>query len=387
MSKQSHIEQLIQKMCPEGIEYKMLAELCDDGTITLGRGNVISKTAIAATPGDYPVYSSSGQGNGEMGRYGLYMFTDKRITWSIDGGGRFFFRDDPYYSVTNVCGWLKVNREDILNVKFVYYILYEQWTHLLFDYTIKAHPSVIRDIYEIPLPPIAIQEELVNIFDAFANLECNINQEIEEREQELELCRRHLLHNLDCETKPLSSLFDLRGGYTPSTKNPEFWAEEGGYPWYTMDDIRQNGRKLDESIRHITKKAIKGKGLFPAGTIVFATSATIGEHAILTRPALTNQRFTALIPKSDKVYMPFYYHYGFIIDEWCLGHVKRGSFSSVDMFGFANLPIPLPSLKEQQAIAAKLDTIEAFIANLNEERTLRQQQYEYYRAKLISLLK
>ena len=50
-------------------------------------------------------------------------------------------------------------------------------------------------------------------------------------------------------------------------------------------------------------------------------------------------------------------------------------------------PIPLPSLKEQQAIAAKLDTIEAFIANLNEERTLRQQQYEYYRAKLISLLK
>ena len=46
-----------------------------------------------------------------------------------------------------------------------------------------------------------------------------------------------------------------------------------------------------------------------------------------------------------------------------------------------------PPIKDQQAIAAKLDTIEAFIANLQEERALRQQQYEYYRAKLISLLK
>ena len=53
----------------------------------------------------------------------------------------------------------------------------------------------------------------------------------------------------------------------------------------------------------------------------------------------------------------------------------------------AKIQIHLPSLKDQQAIAAKLDTIEAFIANLQEERALRQQQYEYYRAKLISLLK
>jgi type I restriction enzyme S subunit len=179
----------------------------------------------------------------------------------------------------------------------------------------------------------------------------------------------------------------MRGGYTPSTKNPEFWTKEGGFQWYTMDDIRKNGRKLTKSIRQITAEAIKSKGLFPAGTIVFATSATIGEHAMLMCPALTNQRFTALIPKLDNVFMPFYYHYGFIIDEWCLQHIKRGGFCSVDMEGFAKLSIPLPPLAEQRAIAEKLDTIDAFIANLKEERALRQQQYEYYRKYLINLLK
>ena len=66
---------------------------------------------------------------------------------------------------------------------------------------------------------------------------------------------------------------------------------------------------------------------------------------------------------------------------------KGGGVPAISKKQVEEIQIPLPSLKEQQAIAAKLDTIEAFIANLNEERTLRQQQYEYYRAKLISLLK
>ena len=67
-----------------------LSELESQGIISLGRGKVISKKTIAALPGDYPVYSSSGAGSGEFGRYGDYLFSDERITWSIDGGGRFF---------------------------------------------------------------------------------------------------------------------------------------------------------------------------------------------------------------------------------------------------------------------------------------------------------
>ena len=387
MNPNNHIEQLIHDLCPSGVPHKTLGEIEDIGIVTLGRGNIISKETIIAHPGDYPVYSSSSQGNGEMGCYGKYMFTDQRISWSIDGGGKFFFRDDTYYSVTNVCGWLKVNNKKILDIKYLYYILYEQWGHKRFDYTLKAHPSVIRDLYLIPLPPLPIQEEIVRILDTFTELITNIDTEIQKQQCELDLCRKQIFHQLNCKYEQLSSIFDMRGGYTPSTKNPEYWTDNTGYSWYTMDDIRKNGRKLGNSIRHITEKAVKGKGLFPKGTIVFATSATIGEHAILMKPALTNQRFTAIIPKKDDVYMMFYYHYAFIIDEWCLQHIKRGGFNSVDMDGFAKLPIPLPPLSEQRAIAEKLDTFEKLITNLKAERDLRQQQYEYYREKLINLLK
>lgn len=67
----------------------------------------------------------------------------------------------------------------------------------------------------------------------------------------------------------------------------------------------------------------------------------------------------------------------------------------VEGTGRRNLPfeaiqeidIPLPSIEEQKTITAKLETIEALIANLKEERDLRQKQFEHYREQLISLLK
>ena len=74
------------------IETLSLDELIKDKKITLGRGNIISKIDIRNNPGKYPIYSSSSQNNGEMGKYGKYMFDEEMITWSVDGGGNFFYR-------------------------------------------------------------------------------------------------------------------------------------------------------------------------------------------------------------------------------------------------------------------------------------------------------
>ena len=92
------------------------------GNIQLGRGNIISSEEIAKYPGDYPIYSSSAKGSGEFGRYGHYMFDEELITWSVDGGGRFFFRPKHKFSVTNVCGYMHVDGEK-WNRQFVYYAL------------------------------------------------------------------------------------------------------------------------------------------------------------------------------------------------------------------------------------------------------------------------
>lgn len=138
----SGLSMLINNTCPTGIECYSLGEIENMGLISLGRGNVISKKEMQENPGNYPVYSSSATGDGEIGRYGKYMFDDERITWSIDGGGKLFYRNGLKYSVTNVGGWIKV-LDRKLSTKFLYYVLIDQWTQKSFDYTKKAHPSII----------------------------------------------------------------------------------------------------------------------------------------------------------------------------------------------------------------------------------------------------
>ena len=140
------------------------------GLVTLGRGKVISKIDLANTPGNNPVYSSSAMGNGEIGRYGKYMFEDERITWSVDGGGRLFYREPHKYSVTNVCGWLKVNTPGI-DTKFLYLLLTSRWGRMTFDYTYKAHPSVIREAYrDLSFPILSEQHRLTAKIDQITAL-------------------------------------------------------------------------------------------------------------------------------------------------------------------------------------------------------------------------
>jgi restriction endonuclease S subunit len=150
---------------------KTLDELINQGLITLGRGKVISRKDLAVTPGTYPVYSSAKQNEGKFGEYGLYMFDEELITWSVDGGGRLFHRRKHKFSVTNVGGTMRINDTNRLNYKFLYYCLSLLHSKIDFDWVKKAHPSIIRKLYnEIPIPPLEEQQLIVSIIDeAFVN--------------------------------------------------------------------------------------------------------------------------------------------------------------------------------------------------------------------------
>ena len=94
----------------------------------------------------------------------------------------------------------------------------------------------------------------------------------------------------------LQEIFDIKNGYTPSKKNPDYWTN-GTIPWFRMDDIRLNGRILGDSLQHVTPQAVKNDYLFPANSIIITTTATIGEHALVTVDSLANQQFTFLTKK------------------------------------------------------------------------------------------
>lgn len=155
-------------------------------------------------------------------------------------------------------------------------------------------------------------------------------------------------------TDTMETIFDIKNGYTPSKSNSSFW-DNGTIPWFRMEDIRKNGHILSDSIQHVTPAAVKNAGLFPAYSIIVATTATIGEHALIIVDSLANQQFTFLTKRKsfdNKLDMMYFHYFMFIVDEWCKRNTNAGGLLSVNMDSFKKLTIPYPSsLSEQKKIA------------------------------------
>ena len=134
---------------------------------------------------------------------------------------------------------------------------------------------------------------------------------------------RRLLRNWEensmVEWKKLGDICDIKNGYTPSTKNPEFW-DNGEIPWFTLEDIRKNGRILNDAIKHITPKGIKKSGLFPENSIIISTTATIGEYALITTKFICNQQITSISLKNDfknAILIKYLFYLGSIFFFYC----------------------------------------------------------------------
>ncbi|GAA8722368.1 restriction endonuclease subunit S [Helicobacter pylori] len=187
------------------------------------------------------------------------------------------------------------------------------------------------------------------------------------------------------EFKTLEEVFEIKNGYTPSKNNPEFW-EKGTIPWFRMEDIRENGRILKDSIQHITPKALKNKKLFPKNSIIISTTATIGEHALLIVDSLANQRFTFLSKKANcnlALDMKFFFYQCFLLGEWCKKNTNVSGFASVDMTAFKKYKFPIPPLEIQQEIVKILDAFTELNTELNTELKARKKQYQYYQNMLL----
>ncbi len=268
----------------------------------------------------------------------------------------------------------------------------------------------------IPIPPLEIQQEIVKILDAFTELNTELKarkkqyqyyqnmlldfKDIHQNHKDAKMSTKTypkrlktLLHTLapkGVEFKTLEEVFEIKNGYTPSKNNPEFW-KNGTIPWFRMEDIRENGRILKDSIQHITPKALKGKKLFPKNSIIISTTATIGEHALLIVDSLANQRFTFLSKKVNRnlaLDMKFFFYQCFLLGEWCKNNINVSGFASVDMTAFKKYKFPIPPLEFQQEIVKILDQFSALttdlLAGIPAEIKARKKQYEYYREKLLT---
>ena len=143
-------------------------------------------------------------------------------------------------------------------------------------------------------------------------------------------------------------------------------------------------------MKKITPSGVKGK-LFEKNSIILATTATIGEHALLLSESLANQQFTNFSIREEfknKLLPKFIFYYFFVIDNWCKENIRVSSFPSVDMDKLKIFKITIPPLEEQERIVKILDRFDKLCNDISEglpaEISARQKQYEYYRDKLLT---
>ena len=187
------------------------------------------------------------------------------------------------------------------------------------------------------------------------------------------------------EYKTIGELFDVKNGYTPSKNNKYFW-ENGNIPWFRMDDIRTNGNILNDATQHITELAIKNTK-FPKDSLIVATTATIGVHALIKCDFVCNQQLTCVAIKEklkNDLNIKFCFYYFDIIDEQCKKIANQGGgMPIVSLEKMKKLVFPVPSLEVQCEIVHILDDFTLLSAELSAELKARKNQYNYYLEKLL----
>ena len=427
----SKLQELIDHLCPNGVEFKPLGSLTTwdkrfNGVDRKMQLHVISYPYVLANvfdeiedPSGNVRLLSTGIGGTERWtteeKAGANLCEGEIV--AIPWGGT---PNVKYYKGKFVTADNRIATSSdtaVLSNKFLYY-----WLNNNIDLIAKTyrgagiqHPSMLDVLsIKVPIPPIAVQEEIVRILDRFADYAAELQAELQARRLQYEYYRNLLLtfnpsaygcgtddaqkisviarggHSYEIQWKTMGEIFEMRNGYTPSKNKPEFW-ENGTIPWFRMEDIRENGRILADSIQHITPASIKGKGLFEANTFILATTATIGEHALLIADSLANQQFTNLKVRKSLANLldtKFIFYYMFIVDEFCKNNTNVSGFASVDMGKLKQMPFPIPPLELQEKIVAILDRFDTLVNDLSKglpaEIEAVKARYEYYRNKLLT---
>ncbi|GHR82476.1 hypothetical protein VN1276_07260 [Helicobacter pylori] len=410
------IERLLQTLAPKGVEFRKLGEMLEYDQPN--KYCVTSKKFDKSYP--TPVLTA--------GKTFILGYTNEKdnIYQASKSSPVIIFDDfttatqwvDFPFKVKSSAMKILLPKNPTINIRFIFFYMQTIPYNISGEHTrqwISRYSQIT-----IPIPPLEIQQEIVKILDAFTELNTELNTELKARKKQYEYYQNMLLDFKDIhsnhkdakmstktypkrlqsllqtlapkgvEFKTLEEVFEIKNGYTPSKNNPEFW-KNGTIPWFRMEDIRENGRILKDSIQHITPKALKGKKLFPKNSIIISTTATIGEHALLIVDSLANQRFTFLSKKANcdlALDMKFFFYQCFLLGEWCKKNTNVSGFASVDMTAFKKYKFPIPPLEIQQEIVKILDQFSILTTDLQTgipaEIKARKKQYEYYREKLLA---
>ena len=389
----SKLQDLIQKLCPDGVEYKKLGDVCE-----LSRGKVYSKTYIVENAGEYPVYSSQTANNGELGRISTFDYDGEYLTWTTDGAyaGTIFHRKGKF-SITNVCGLISIKITD-LSIRFLYYWLsIKAKEHV---YSGMGNPKLMSNQMipiEVPIPPLKVQEEIVKILDRFAEYAAELQAEMQARQEQYEYYRNKLLSFNDINRERTDVTWMKMSEIGSFIRGKRFVRTDivndgvpcihygDMYTYYGLYATQSKGRlrsELASKMRYAQKNDVVIVAAGENKEDIGIGLAWLGEEPAAVHDA-------CFIFKSN-LYSQYVSHYlrSNYYHRQIVKYVSEGKICSISAKGLGNAIIPIPAYEEQVRIATVLNNFEALVSDLSQglpaEITAVQEQYEYYRNKLLS---
>lgn len=234
-----------------------------------------------------------------------------------------------------------------------------------FNISKKAFAKIV-----IPIPLFELQQLISDKLDSFLLLITKLDEEIELRKQQFEHYRDLLLDFNGKEGVEMITLENLAEIGTGSS-NTQDELDNGKYPFYVRS---QTVRWKDEYEFDETAIITSGDGV-GVGKVL---------HYVEGKYALHQRAYRIHITSSDLSPKYFFYYMQKTFYNYIMLNAYAASVTSVRRPMLLNYPVPVIDKQEQERIVFILDTFTNLISKLEEERDLRQKQYEYYREKLLT---
>lgn len=363
----SRLEELINELCPDGVLYSNLQKICD-----IESGKLNSNEAV--DDGEFAFFTTAKLPS-KIDRF-RWNTTAILVAGNANVGHVQFYEGKfEAYQRTYVL----TNFISLVNPKFLFYVLGNSLKTYLSSRTNDAAMTYIvlatLQNFEIPVPPLPVQEEIVRILDSFTELTTELIKEYKIRLLLDEQIKIRLLTKTNFSSfVKISDLFVIEKGKTAIQKNIP-----GDYPLVATTEHLQSSinYQIDGEAICIPLISARGHGVASISRIYYMT----GKFAL-------GNILCALIPKTEDIDVELTRHYLFYNKDVLLVPLMRGG---------ANVSLTIESLKEvkipvfykgEYISTKKILVTSEEILNVSNglpaEIELRQKQYEYYRDKLLT---
>ena len=371
----SKIDDLIAKLCPNGVEYKTIEEVCS--TVSAGGDLPENYEKGQLVPTDkfpYPIYSNGSNENALYGFTNTYRIDKDAVTVSARGTiGYHAVRKKFFTPIVRLITLLPNNR--IITAEYLNYAL---------DITEIGHSGgsipqlTVPNIKKvcIPVPPLEIQREIVKVLDTFTKLEAELEAELEARRRQYHYYRDQLLNFEGRDDVQWMTLGEVainqdskRRPVTKSARN------KGEIPYYGASGIVDyvSDYIFDGDFLLVSED---GANLIARSTpIAFSISGKtwVNNHAhVLQFNSYTERKLIEIYLNSIDL----------------TPYISGGAQPKLNQANLNKIPIPVPPLEEQTRIVAILDKFDALVNDLSSglpaEISARRKQYEYYRDRLLT---